>query len=182
MPRPARRPTPDPIEQELVRARAELFGSIFVVVQHLARRADAELAQMDLTTRQWLLLAVLTKWFPGRDASLTEAAERYGSSRQNVKQIALGLETRGYLRLIPDPVDGRATRLHVTDKVGLFDRPEAVARQAAMLTDVTAGLTSEQTLALRDLVVRWLAGIAAPGGTVAGTRRAGASTAEGVAR
>jgi len=163
MPGPTRRPTPDPTDEELVRARAEIFGSIFVVVQHLTRRADAELAQMDLTTRQWLLLAVLTKWFPGRDASLTEAAERYGSSRQNVKQIALGLEARGYLRLVPDPADGRATRLHVADKVGDFDRPEAVARQAAMLADVTADLTGEETLALRDLVVRWLTGLDASG-------------------
>jgi DNA-binding MarR family transcriptional regulator len=167
MPGTTRRPTADPIAEELVRARAEIFGSLFVVVQHLTRRADAELVQMDLTTRQWLLLAVLTKWFPGRDASLTEAAERYGSSRQNVKQIALGLEARGYLRLVPDPADGRATRLRLTDKVGDFDRPEAVARQAAMLADVTAGLTGEETLALRDLVVRWLTGLNGSGGAVA---------------
>ena len=167
MPRPTRQRTSHPTEQELVRARAEIFGSIFVVVQHLTRRADAELTEMDLTTRQWLLLAVLTKWFPGRDASLTEAAERYGSSRQNVKQIALGLEARGFLRLVPDPADGRATRLRLTDKVGIFDRPEAVARATAMLADATAGLTSEETLVLRDLVVRWLAGVSAPGGPVA---------------
>jgi len=152
-----------PTDADLLAARAEIFGSIFVVVQHLTRRADAELAEMDLTTRQWLLLAVLTKWFPGRDASLTEAAERYGSSRQNVKQIALGLEARGFLRLVPDPADGRTTRLRLTDKVGIFDRPEAVARQAAMLADVTADLTGEETLALRDLVVRWLTGLDASG-------------------
>ena len=150
-----------------MRARAEIFGSIFVVVQHLTRRADAELIEVGLTTRQWLLLAVLTKWFAGRDPSLTEAAERYGSSRQNVKQIALGLEARGYLRLVPDPADGRTTRLHLTDRVGIFDQPEAVARAAAMLADATAGLTSEETLVLRDLVVRWLAGVSAPGGPVA---------------
>jgi DNA-binding MarR family transcriptional regulator len=148
-----------PRDGELVQARAEIFGSIFVVVQHLTRRADAELAEIDLTTRQWLLLAVLTKWFPGREPSLTEAAERYGSSRQNVKQIALGLEARGFLRLVPDPADGRATRLRLTDKVGIFDRPDAVARATAMLADATAGLTTEETLTLRDLVLRWLAGV-----------------------
>jgi DNA-binding MarR family transcriptional regulator len=182
MPSPTRRRTTHPTEEELVRARAEIFGSIFVVVQHLTRRTDAELTEVGLTTRQWLLLAVLTKWFVGRDPSLTEAAERYGSSRQNVKQIALGLEARGYLQLVPDPADGRATRLRLTDKVGIFDRPEAVARQAAMLADVTAGLTGAETLVLRDLVVRWLTGVSAPGATVAGTSGAGASTAEGVAQ
>ena len=113
-------------DDELLAARAEIFGSIFVVVQHLARRADAELAVLGLTTRQWLLLAVLTKWFPGHSPSLSEAAERYGSSRQNVKQIALGLEARGFVRLVPDRDDGRTTRIELTERVGVFDEPEMV--------------------------------------------------------
>jgi DNA-binding MarR family transcriptional regulator len=182
MPDPTPHRSDHPADADLLAARAELFGSIFVVVQHLTRRADAELAEMDLTTRQWLLLAVLAKWFPGRDASLTEAAERYGSSRQNVKQIALGLEARGYLRLVPDPVDGRTTRLRLTGRVAAFDEPASVARQAAMLADVTAGLSPQETVVLRDLVVRWLTGIGAGGGTHARTNGAGASTAEGVAQ
>jgi len=144
----------------LLAARAEIFGSIFVVVQHLARRSDAELAVLDLTTRQWLLLAVLTRWFPGHSPSLSEAAEKYGSSRQNVKQIALGLEARGFVRLLPDPDDGRTTRIELTERVGVFDEPQMVQRASAMLTDACAGLSADETLALRDLVRRWLAGIA----------------------
>jgi DNA-binding MarR family transcriptional regulator len=151
-----------PQDGELLEARAEIFGSIFVVVQHLARRADAELAVLDLTTRQWLLLAVLTKWFPDRSPSLSEAAERYGSSRQNVKQIALGLEARGFVRLVPDRQDGRTTRIELTERVGVFDEPEMVGRASAMLADACAGLSTEDTLALRDLVRRWLAGVADP--------------------
>jgi DNA-binding MarR family transcriptional regulator len=147
---------------ELLEARAEIFGSIFVVVQHLARRADAELAVLDLTTRQWLLLAVLTKWFPDRSPSLSEAAERYGSSRQNVKQIAVGLEARGFVRLVPDRQDGRTTRLELTERIGVFDEPEMVGRASAMLAAACAGLSPEDTLALRDLVRRWLAGVADP--------------------
>jgi DNA-binding MarR family transcriptional regulator len=150
-------------DTELLEARAQIFGSIFVIAQHLARRADAELADVGLTTRQWLLLAVLTRWSPGRSPTLSEAAEKYGSSRQNVKQIALGLEARGYLRLVPDPHDGRATRLEVTDRIAVFDEPPMVARAATLLADATAGLSTDETLALRDLVVAWLAGITAPG-------------------
>ena len=151
-----------PTDDELLAARAEVFGSIFVVVQHLARRADAELASLELTTRQWLLLAVLTRSFPGRSPSLSEAAEKYGSSRQNVKQIALGLEARGFVRLVPDRDDGRTTRIELTDRVGVFDEPEMVGRASAMLTDACAGLSPDETLALRDLVRRWLAGVADP--------------------
>jgi len=149
-------------DDTLLEARAEIFGSIFVVVQHLARRADAELAVLDLTTRQWLLLAVLTRWFPGHSPSLSEAAERYGSSRQNVKQIARGLEARGFVRLVPDGDDGRITRIALTERVGVFDEPEMVGQASAMLTDACAGLSAEETLTLRDLVRRWLAGVADP--------------------
>lgn len=147
-------------ETELVAVRAEIFGSIFVVVQHLTRRADRELASLGLTTRQWLLLAVLTKWFPDHDPSLSEAARRYGSSRQNVKQIALGLEERGFVRIVPDGEDGRTTRIELTDRVGIFDEPANVARASAMLADACAGLSIRETLALRGLVRKWLAGVA----------------------
>jgi MarR family transcriptional regulator, transcriptional regulator for hemolysin len=147
-------------DDEFLAARAEIFGTIFVVVQHLTRRADAELADLGLTTRQWLLLAVLTRWFPRRSPSLSEAAVRYGSSRQNIKQIALGLETRGFVRLIPDRDDARTTRIELTERVGVFDEPSMVARATSMLEDACAGLSPDDTCTLRDLMRRWLAGVA----------------------
>ena len=149
-------------ERELLAARAEIFGSIFVVVQQLARRADRELEILGITARQWLLLAVLAKWLPGRSPSLSEAAETYGSSRQNVKQIALGLEGRGFVRLVPDPIDARTTRIEVTEQIGIFDEPDMVDRASAMLADAFAGMSPSETIALRDLVRRWLAGVTNP--------------------
>jgi DNA-binding MarR family transcriptional regulator len=137
-------------------ARADLFGKVFVLVQHLTRRTDAALEPIGLTSRQWLLLAVLSRGFPGRAPSLTEAAERYGSSRQNVKQLALGLAGLGYLRLVPDPLDARTTRLELTEKVRLFDEPAGVARGRALFEDVYAGLSARDVATLRRLVVRWL--------------------------
>jgi DNA-binding MarR family transcriptional regulator len=149
-------------DDELLAARADIFGKVFVLVQHLTRLTDAALAPVDLTTAQWLLLAILTQGFDGERPTLTEAAERYGSSRQNVKQVALGLERRGFLRLVPDPDDGRATLLEVTDRVRVFDEPEMQA--PALLADATAGLTRDETLVLHDLMVRWLAGVMEHGG------------------
>lgn len=136
--------------------RSEAFGYTFVLVQHLARRMDALLEPIGLTSRQWLLLAVLDKWFPGRDPSLSEAAARYGSSRQNVKQIALGLVARGFLRLEPDPADARTTRLHRTPRVAEFARPDAVAQSVEFLSAVFDGLTDDETDRLRELIARWL--------------------------
>jgi DNA-binding MarR family transcriptional regulator len=149
-------------DDELLAARAEAFGSLFVLVQHLSRRADKELADLGLTTRQWLLLAVVTSGFPGSSPSLSEAAEKYGSSRQNVKQVALGLEARGFVRLVPDPADARTTRIEVTDRVHEFDEPVMVGRTKAMLGDAFAGLTPVETRDLLDLLRRWLAGFTTP--------------------
>ncbi len=146
---------------ELLTAQSELFGSVFVVTQHLTRRTDAALEEFGLTTRQWLLLAVLQQEFPANHASLSEAAEKYGSSRQNVKQIALGLEARGFVRLVPDADDRRTTRLQLTERIREFDAPTNRKAGADLLTHAFSGLSTSETLALRDLVVRWLAGLAA---------------------
>jgi DNA-binding MarR family transcriptional regulator len=145
---------------DLFQARAAAFGSVFMIVQHLTRRADQALADLGITTRQWLLLALLTKAFSDHSPSLSEAAEKYGSSRQNVKQIALGLEARGFVRLVPDATDGRTTRIELTERVRLFDEPPMVDRTSAMLDDVFAGLTAHEIRDLRDLSHRWLDGLA----------------------
>ena len=150
------------MDDELLQAASDAFGGVFVIVSHLTRLTDQALADWDLTSRQWLLLAVLTRGFAGRAPSLTEAADAYGSSRQNVKQIALGLESRGFLRLVPDPHDARTTRLELTDRVRIFDEPEGRARSLELLETAFAGLTRDEVLGLRDLVGRWLAALSGP--------------------
>ena len=149
-------------KRDELEARAEIFGSVFLIAQHLTRRADRELADLGLTTRQWLLLAVLTKTFPGVSPTLSQAAQEYGSSRQNVKQMALGLEARGFVRLVADPADARATRIEVTELVQAFDEPHMVQRTTAMLTDAFASLTPRETRDLRDLSRQLLAGLMTP--------------------
>lgn len=135
---------------------ADLFGSLFVLMQNLTHRADAELVRFGLTSRQWLLLAVLTKAFPGTSPTLSDAAAAYGTSRQNVKQIAVQLAQRGWLRLEADASDGRATRLVLTDKVDVFADPEVVEQQAAFLGEVFSALSPRERSALRNLIVRCL--------------------------
>jgi DNA-binding MarR family transcriptional regulator len=139
--------------------RAEAFASLFVLMQHVSRRADQELADLGLTSRQWLLLAILTSTLRGSSPSLSEAAEQYGSSRQNVKQVALGLQARGFVHLVPDPADGRTTRIALTDRVADFDTPEMVQRSERMLDDVFAGLTPDEVGDLLALLRRWLAAL-----------------------
>lgn len=137
--------------------RPDLFGSLLVLVQHLSRRLDEALAPLELTSRQWLLLAVMERWFPDHSPTLTEASARFGTSRQNVKQVALGLQRRGYLRLVPDRLDRRATRLELTDKVSIFYEPELRSKRLEILDSVFADLDADRVELLRELVGEWLA-------------------------
>ncbi len=136
--------------------RDALFGQVFVLFQHLTRRVDAALAPRGLTSRQWLLLAVLVRGFPQGPPTLTEAASLFGTSRQNVRQIAAQLSGRGYLTMSPDDDDARATRLRPTEKVAEFDEPDAVAEQGAFLTELFACFTPEEIATLESLVGRWI--------------------------
>ena len=141
------------------RVRAEVFGLVFLVAQQLTRRADEELAPMGLTTSQWLLLAVLAKRFPGEAPRLSEAAAVYGSSRQNVKQVAQKLAERGFLELRRDPSDARVIRLQLTRKMALFDEAPALARQARMMDSMFSGLSIHEAAELERTLRRWLAAL-----------------------
>ncbi len=141
--------------------RAELFGSVFLLTQYLARRGDEALAPLGLTTKQWLLLAVVARRFAGGSPTLTEAALWYGSSRQNVKAIAEQLQARGYLRLAADPADRRALRLHLTARARVFDAAAEAARLAGVLAELTSGLERRDLVTLVDLLRRWL-GVVSP--------------------
>jgi len=135
--------------------RAESFATIFVLAQLLSRLGDEVLAPLDLTTKQWLLLAVVAKGFAETEPTLSEVATVYGSSRQNVKQIAQQLEQRGWLRLVTDPADRRAVRFRLTRKLQLFDGPAHHARQQALFDRIFAGLSRADLTALHRLLTGW---------------------------
>ncbi len=136
--------------------RAELFGSVFVLVGHLTTRMDRALLDLGLTTRQWLLLAVLDTRFPGGPPTLSQAAQEYGSSRQNVKAIAEQLAARGWVRIERDPDDRRATRLHLTDAMGAFHEPGLERRGEDFLDAAFAGLPDRVVHDLHEGTRAWL--------------------------
>jgi DNA-binding MarR family transcriptional regulator len=137
-------------------ARVEVFGGVFFLAQHLTRRVDLALEPLGLTTKQWLLLVVLVKKIAGESPTLSEAAKWYGSSRQNIKQIAEQLERRGYLRLEPDPKDARALRLRLTPKIGVFETRPELARQAALMDEVFDWAEPADLEQFRSLLRRWI--------------------------
>ncbi len=135
---------------------AELFGRLFVYSQHLSRQADAALQPHGITNRQWLLLAVLVRAFPGEAPTLTQAADAYGTSRQNVKQVAQQLAARGFVALRSDPRDRRTTRIALAPRAAGFDAPHAVAEQSAFLAHTFADLTDDELSTLNTLIGRCL--------------------------
>lgn len=52
--------------------------------------------------------------------SIKELAELMGSSHQNVKQILLKLEKKGYVEFKPDEKDKRKQRIAITEKTNVF--------------------------------------------------------------
>ncbi|NTV64050.1 MAG: MarR family transcriptional regulator [Oscillochloris sp.] len=139
-----------------IQHQADILALTFVLNQQLSRYADAAMAPLGLTTRQWLLLALIEKAFPGQQPTLSEAARVHGSSRQNIKQLALQLESRGFLQLLADPDDQRALRLQLTDKIAIFNQPVEIARQQALLAEIFADFSSADLATLLDLLHRLL--------------------------
>lgn len=151
------------LNERRIELQAELFGTLFLLTQHMARRADAAMEPVGLTTKQWLLLAILARKEGEVAPTLSEAAQWYGTSRQNVKQIALQLESRGYLKLVIDPEDRRVLRLRLTEQVSRLDLPTERQRQANLLASLFGGLSDPELAHCVDLILRQVRAIAPHG-------------------
>ena len=89
---------------------------------------------------------------------LTEIAERARMTKQSVGEVTSDLEQRGYVERVPDPSDGRAKIIRLTDRGcdaqalgrGLIDEIEQEwaerfgAERVAALRDALEAITAEQ--------------------------------------
>ena len=96
-----------------------IFGSIFLLANKLQVIGDQYLGRDGITTKQWFLTAMISQ-FQDNHPTLSEVAELMGSSRQNVKQLALKLEEKGFISMEKDDQDGRALRLKLTENFKTF--------------------------------------------------------------
>jgi len=80
---------------------------------------------------------------------LTDLAERAGMTKQSVGEAASDLEKRGYLERVPDPNDGRAKIIRLTDR-----GREAQAIGRGLIADIEADWAerfgADRIAALRD--------------------------------
>ncbi len=134
--------------------RIRLFRLIDFNAMHLRARLDRLLAPQGLTTQQAALLQHIEA--AAEAPTISRVAQGMSMTHQNLKQIALALERKGFLRIEVDPSDRRARRLVLTARHHRFWRQrnpgdfDQVAAWTAALEDaeVAAVVQTLRRLAL----------------------------------
>lgn len=131
-----------------------VFGSLFVTANLLETLLDRAFAPYGITVKQWLLLITITSLF-AEPPTVKQVAGAMGTSHQNVKQVALNLEKRGFLRLVKDVKDARVTRLVTTEACRAFSEETSQAGELFMQT-AFAGIGAEELMGARNtLMALW---------------------------
>jgi DNA-binding MarR family transcriptional regulator len=105
------------IKEEYNSERLEMEKYILVVLFLIQQRwgyiINKDLADDQITTKQWLMMIVMVSAFQN-PPSMQEVADAMSTTHQNVKQLATRLEARGFLKIERDPENKRIHRLKVT--------------------------------------------------------------------
>lgn len=120
-----------------------IFGSLFLLANKLQVIGDQFLLQDDLTIRQWFLTVMILQFDEEPGPTLGEVARLMETSHQNVKQLALKLQEKGFLMIQKDAKDGRAIRLQLTDKSREYWQTKEPA-QNLFLKALFSGMTPEE--------------------------------------
>jgi DNA-binding MarR family transcriptional regulator len=96
-----------------------IFALIFMLSNKLQTIGDSFFAE--ISTKQWFILLVLGI-MEDYSPTLSELAEAVGSSHQNVKQLVLKLEQKGFVEITKDNEDARRLRIRATQKSQEFSQ------------------------------------------------------------
>jgi DNA-binding MarR family transcriptional regulator len=89
------------------------------------------------------------RWVEPSGTRLTELAEQAGHSKQAVGEFVCDLEARGYVERVPDPADGRAKIIRLTDH-GAEAKAAALEVFAEIESEWAERIGPERVAALRD--------------------------------
>lgn len=92
--------------------RVRLFRLVLATAAHLRGALDRELAATGITTQQAALLQCVQAH--PEAPTIGEVAQAMSMTHQNVKQIALALQRKGFVDIVVDEADRRARRLVLT--------------------------------------------------------------------
>jgi MarR family transcriptional regulator, transcriptional regulator for hemolysin len=141
----------------LIDDRRYTIGLLLVIANKMETLLDRELADFNVTAKQWFLAVTLENIFES-PPTLKEAARVMGSSYQNVKQIALKLEEKGLLKLEKDVRDARVTRLYSTDKSTQF-WAGTKTRGNRFIASIYTGVNDNELAMNREMLEKLLANI-----------------------
>lgn len=120
--------------------KANIFSSVFTLANKLQLLGD----RLDpaLTVKQWLFLAGVMSCGP-EPPTLSQIAACIGSSRQNVKKMALILVRQDFVSLEKDGQDARMLRVRLTEACQAHLR-QREAMEARFIHDLFANFTSAE--------------------------------------
>ena len=129
--------------------RVRAFRMLMMGGTRLRGLLDRALAPSGVTTQQGVLLS----WIESQPAAptITALAAGVGMTHQNVKQIALALQRKGFLNIEVDAHDRRSRRLVLTEHHHRFWRTRNVDDFAAVQAWTAAWSDAEVRQALRLL-------------------------------
>lgn len=99
--------------------KREAFAIIFQLGNKLQTFLDRHLKQDNITAKQFFMMIILGS-FENGSANFKELSERFGTSYQNVKQIALKLEKNDYVTIKSSKNDLRAKEIGMTQKANQY--------------------------------------------------------------
>ncbi|MEN1761327.1 MarR family winged helix-turn-helix transcriptional regulator [Anoxynatronum sibiricum] len=120
-----------------------IFGSLFLLSNKLQVIGDQFLVQDGMTIRQWFLTVMILQFDQDPGPTLGEVARLMETSHQNVKQLALKLQEKGFLTIEKDAQDGRAIRLQLTEKSREYWKAKEPV-QDLFLQKLFAGITPDE--------------------------------------
>jgi len=125
----------------------ELLFRIFQVSNSLQTFIDKDLNEKSLTAKQFYLMIVIGNI--EEQPTFSNIAKVFGSSRQNVKQLALKLEKGGFVEIKVKENDHRTRLITLTKKANdyFINRDN---RDIKTMKHVFADITTEQLRVVRD--------------------------------
>jgi len=91
----------------------QTYATLFSISNKLQVYGDKRLEQM--TTRQLMTLIAIAH-LPKGGASLNAIARKMGTTKQNIKQLVVAMEKKGYVAVVPSETDKRAYSVEITDE------------------------------------------------------------------
>jgi len=129
-----------------------VFASIFILQNRFQTTYGRE--HDDLTAKQWLMLSMI-RLCP-KPHTLTSIGSCMGCSRQNVKQLATALSTKGYVRLVPGYQNALIVKL--TPKAKAYEKKMS-KRHAEVLRLLFSDFNDEELIMLNQLYKKLYSGI-----------------------